>query len=436
MFSGLVRASVPLFLSMVTNLLGAVVVTAVLGRHATVTLAAFAVMTAVLTPASTAVAGALRGLAPFVAPHRDDPDAVLPVLRDARWLSLFVGMAGALAVLGVPALAGAAGVPAEVVAELGMLPWLLALYLVIYSAGGGATAVLVAIGRSRGVLWASLASTAVMIVLAVALVPPLGLTGVGVAWTLSGLTLVGVGDLALRRALGRPVGRGRPRPREIARLAAVSLPLAATVLIKFGALGVITFAAGVTGARDAAAHAVLATLTGFIVLAAMAVGQASVPEVSRAATVASARRANRVAALLALGGTTLAALALLALGGPVLGLFTGDPAVRAVALALLPLMLLSSMADSVQAVQGFGLTGLKRTGASLAYFAAGYGLLALAAVPVAATWGVTGLWVAMLVGNLLLAVLQATGFHRHSAQVGGAGRAAAGRLGGRCRTNG
>ncbi|MEV4104864.1 hypothetical protein AB0J42_31875 [Nonomuraea sp. NPDC049649] len=201
MFSGLVRASAPLFLSMVTTLLGSLVVTAMLGRHATVTLAAFAVMTAVLSPAATAVAGALRGLAPFVAPHRDDPDAVLPVLRDARWLSLF-------------------------------------------------------------------------------------------------------------------------------------------------------------------------------------------------------------------------ALALLTLGGPVLGLFTGDPAVRAVALALLPLMLLAALADAVQAVQGFGLTGLKRTGASLAYFATGYGLLALAAVPVAATWGVTGLWAAVLAGNGLLALLQGTGFHRHSARVG------------------
>lgn len=198
----------------------------------------------------------------------------------------------------------------------------------------------------------------------------------------------------------------------------MSLPLAATVLIKFGVLGVVTFAASITSARDAAAHAVLTTLATFIVLASMAVGQASVPEISRAVTVAEARRANRAAALLALGGTTLAALALLTLGGPVLGLFTADPAVRAVALALLPLMLLAALADAVQAVQGFGLTGLKRTGASLAYFATGYGLLALAAVPVAATWGVTGLWAAVLAGNALLALLQGTGFHRHSARVG------------------
>ncbi len=414
----LIRASVPLFLSMVTGLAGTLVVTSVLGRHATVTLAAFAVMTAVLNPAATAIAGALRGLAPFVAPHRDDPDAVVPILRDARWLSLAVGAAGALAVLCVPGLARTAGVPGEVVAELGALPWLIALYLLVLASGGGATAVLVAIERTRGVLWSSLAGTAAMIGLAVALVPPLGLTGVGVAWLLSGVASVAVANLSLRRALGRGVGRARPRIGEIIRLARVSVPLASTILIKFGVLGVVTFAAGTTSARDAAAHAVLTTLTGFTMLASLSVAQASVPRVARAGTTAEARRANRTAALLAVTGTSAAALALLALGDPMLTVFSDDPGVRDRVSGLMPLMLLASTADAAQAVQGIGLTALKRSGASLLYFATGYGLLVLAAVPVAATWGITGLWVAMVAANVLLAVLQGAGFRRHSARVG------------------
>ncbi|WP_327107107.1 MATE family efflux transporter [Nonomuraea glycinis] len=424
--TGLLRAAIPLLLSMVTGLVGSLVVTAVLGRHATVTLAAFAVVTAVLTPAATAVAGALRGLAPFVAPHRDDPDAVVPILRDARWLSLLVGVAGGLAVLGVPLLAGLAGVPGEVVAEIGALPWLLALYLLVYASGGGATSVLVAIGRSRGVLWSSLAGTAVMIVLAVALVPRLGLTGVGVAWLLSGVASVTVANLSLRRALGRRVGQAWPRAGEIVRLARVSVPLAGTILIKFGGLGVVTFAAGLTSPRDTAAHAVLSTLTGFTMLASLSVAQASVPEVARARTTAEARRANRTAALLAVTATSLAALALLLLGDPVMALFSDDPGVRERVLSLLPLMVAASMADAAQAVQGIGLTALKRSGASLGYFAAGYGLLVSAAVPVAVTWGIDGLWVALVVVNVLLVGLQGVGFHRHSARVGESGMGAIG----------
>ncbi|MGW7476969.1 MATE family efflux transporter [Nonomuraea muscovyensis] len=415
---GILRAAVPLFLSMVTGMVGTLVVTAVLGRHDTVTLAAFAVMTAVLTPATAAVVGALRGLSPFVAPHRDDPAAAVPVLRDARWLTFLVGTAGALAVLAVPALAGAAGVPGEVVAELGPLPYLLALSLLVHASGGGATTVLVAFGRGRPVLWSSLAGTAVIIGCAVALVPPLGLTGVGIAWLLSGLAAVTVSNLALRRVLGVRVGQGRPRVAEIARLARVSLPLAATVLIKFGGLGVVTFAAGTTNTRDAAAHAVLGTLTGLILVASVSVAQAALPEVARAGSPAEARRANRAAALLALAGTGVAALALLLSGDAVPSLFTDDAGVRERVVALLPLMLLASAADGTQAVQGIGLTGLKRSAASLRYFAAGYGLLVLAAVPVAAGWGIAGLWVAVAVANAGLVVLQGTGFHRHSARVG------------------
>jgi MATE family multidrug resistance protein len=84
------------------------------------------------------------------------------------------------------------------------------------------------------------------------------------------------------------------------------------------------------------------------------------------------------------------------------------------------LMLLASMADGAQAVQGIGLTALKRSGASLIYFAAGYGVMVAVAAPVAAAWGLVGLWWLMAVTNGVLVVLQGTGFHRHSARVGAA----------------
>ncbi|MFC4119159.1 MATE family efflux transporter [Nonomuraea zeae] len=414
----LLRAAVPLFLSMVMGMAGTVVVTSVLGKHDTVTLAAFAVVTAVLNPAGAAVQGALRGLGPFVAPYREDPAGAVPIVRDARWLSLATGVAGALAVLCVPALASRTGVPGEVVREMGLLPVLLAVYLLVFASTGGASTILVALGRSGDVLWSNLAFGVVLSGLTATLVPAYGLTGVGVAWAVAGTVAAVVASLCLRRALGRPIGQARPRMSEIVGLAKVSIPLAGTVLIKFGVLGVVTFAASTTGTRDTAAHAVLTTLTGVMMMASLSVAQASVPEVARARDVAGARRANRTAALLAVAGTLVGAGLLLGLGERVLVLFSDDSAVRERVLALLPLMLLSSALDAAQAVQGIGLTALKRSAASLVYFAAGYGLLVLAAVPVARTWGITGLWVAMALANGLLVVLQGTGFHRHSAKVG------------------
>ncbi|TDE56035.1 MATE family efflux transporter [Nonomuraea mesophila] len=413
----LLRAAVPLFLAMVTGMIGSLVVTSVLGRYDTVALAAFAVMTAVLNPASATVQGALRGLGPFVAQHRDSPAAAVPIVRDARWLAMAAGTAGALAVLCVPLLARATGVPGEVVRELGLLPHFVAVYLLVFASTGGASTILVALGHHRSVLWPTLTFGLLLSVLTVALVPSLGLTGVGVAWVTGGVAAAVVASLLLRRALGGPIGQAGPRIGEIVKLARVSVPLAGTVLIKFGVLGVVTLAAGGTGARDTAAHAVLTMLTAFMMMASLAIGQVSVPEIARAADPAAARRANRSAALLALLASLVGAGLLLGFGPSLVTLFSDDPAVRERVLALLPLMALASMADAAQAVQGTGLTALKRSGASLAYFAIGYGLLVLAAVPVARTWGITGLWVAMAVANVLLVVLQGTGFHRHSAKV-------------------
>lgn len=62
--------------------------------------------------------------------------------------------------LAVPLIARVSGVPHEVGAEFGMLPLLLALQVLLYSAGSGANGMLIALGRSRLVLWSSLSSTA------------------------------------------------------------------------------------------------------------------------------------------------------------------------------------------------------------------------------------------------------------------------------------
>ncbi|TMR09178.1 MATE family efflux transporter [Nonomuraea turkmeniaca] len=416
----LLRAAVPLFVAMVTGMVGSLVVTSVLGKHDTVTLAAFAVMTAVLNPATAAVQGALRGLGPFVAPHREEPAAAVPIVRDARWLSLATGAVGALAVLCVPLLAEAAGVPAEAVRELGLLPYFLAASVMVFASTGGTSTILIALGRNSHVLWPSLTAAVLLSVLAAVLVPSLGLTGVGLAWLTSGTAAAIVSIFNLRRAFGRAIGQARPRMGEIVRLARVSIPLAATVLIKFGVLGVVTFAASTTSTRDTAAHAVLTTLTGIMLVAAVAVAQAAVPDVARARDAAEARRAARTATLLAMMGAGAGALLLLVFGAQIMTGFSDDQAVRERVLALLPLMLLSSLFDAAQAVKGTGLTALKRSSASLRYFAIGYGLLVLAAVPVARTWGIAGLWVAMAMANGLLVVLQGLGFHRHSAKVGAA----------------
>ena len=280
----ILSATIPLFLSMSAGIIAQLAGTALLGRQATAALAAFALVSAVLNPVTAAVAAGLRGMAPFVAPHRESPVEALPILRDARWLAISLGTVGAGVVLCVPLIARASGVPGEVTDEFGVLPLLLALNVLLFSAGGGANAVLIALGRSRQVLWSSLSSTAVEVVLLVVLVPRVGIHGTGVALVVSTVVAVAVSNTCLLRVpglAGQSLWPGRPRPREILRMARVGIPMSATVLIKFTVLGSLTYAAARTGAQGAAAHAILRSLGEFLGLAAFAVSQASASEIAR-----------------------------------------------------------------------------------------------------------------------------------------------------------
>ncbi|WP_440088501.1 MATE family efflux transporter [Streptosporangium sp. LJ11] len=417
----ILSAAVPLFLSMSAGIIAQLVSTALLGHRATAALAAFALAGAVLNPVTAAVAAGLRGMTPFVAPHRENPVEALPILRDARWLTVALGTAGAGVVLCVPLIARASGVPGEVTAEFGMLPPLLALNVLLLSAGGGANATLVALGRSRQVLWSSLSSTAAEVALLVALVPRLGVHGAGIALVVSTAVAVTVSNVCLLRVpglAGQPLWPGRPRSREILSMARVGIPLSATVLIKFTVLGSLTYVVARTGAQGAAAHAILRSLAEFLALTAFAVGQASAPEIARATSPAAARLVNRVALLLAAAGAVAGALVLTFFGTFVIGLFTSDAEVLALAFTLVPLLALYATANSCGIAMSAGLTGLRRPAWGLGSAVAGYGLLALAAAPVTAAWGLAGLWAALAATGVLILVLQGGGFLRHSARVG------------------
>lgn len=397
-------AAAPLALSMSAGVAARLAATSLLGHQATAELAAFALAGAVLGPVTAAVSGGLRGLTPFVAPHRDRPAAALPALRDARWLALLLGASGAGVVLCVPLIA---------------------------SAGGGANGTLVALGHARKVLWPGLAGTAAEVLLLVLLVPRLGIAGAGAALVAATAVAVTIANGLLARVTGL-TGRalwpalwpalwaalwpGRPRPREILRMAGVGLPMSAALVVKFAALAGVACAAARTGMHGAAAYAILVSLDGPLGLAAFTAGQAAAPEVARAASTAAVRRVNRAALAVAAAGVLAGAAVLGFVGEDVLGLFSSDGRVRAAAAGLLPLLVVFALANGCAIVMSASLTGLRRSAWSLGSAVAGYGPLALGAAPVAAAWGLSGLWCALTACSVLVLGLQTWGFVRYSAR--------------------
>ncbi|WP_405989654.1 MATE family efflux transporter [Streptomyces sp. NBC_00986] len=431
-FMTIARAAAPLYVSTLAASAGSLVDTALLGRHATVSLAAFAVTIAVFSPATATVAGALRGVMPFVAPHRDDPEGLLPVVRSGMWLAFVVGGVCAAGVGAVPLLGGAFGVPGVVLDQLGLIPWMLAGSVLLIAVNSSASSVLVALGRSAQVMRSGLVGTGVSVALSVVLVggpgalPSFGLAGAGVAMLGSSAVGAGLNQYALRRRTvlaGRPIRPGRPDPREVLRLARVGVPLGATVLVKFSVLGVLTFAAARIGTDSAAVHSVSESLVNVVFTAAVAVGQATVPLIAGYAEdrdLARIRRSVDAGIGVALCAVVALGAVLVVLRDPVIGLFTKDPGLADQVVRLLPLVLAVVVTDALQAVAGFGLVGLKRTVPSLVSTAVWFGVLAALAVPVADTAGLAGLWTALACANLLQAVTKFVSFRRRSGRIVGA----------------
>ncbi|GGN41582.1 MATE family efflux transporter [Streptomyces fuscichromogenes] len=423
------RAALPLYVSILAASAASLVDTALLGRHATVALAAFAVTVAVFSPATAAVAGALRGVMPFVAPHRDDPGELLPLVRGGMWLAFASGGVCAAAVAAVPLLGGAFGVRPEVLDALGAFPWLLAGAVLLIAVGSSATSVLVALGQSAQVMRSGLVGTAVSVTLSVLLVggpgplPSRGLTGAGLAVLAAALVGAVLNQRALRRRTvlaGRSIRPGRPDPRLILRLARVGIPLGATVLVKFSVLGVLTLAAARLGTDSAAVHGVSEALVNLVFTAAVAVGQATVPLVAGYAVTGDVGRVRAgvwAGMRVALSAVGALGAVLLVFRSPVLHLFTGTPAVADQVNRLLPLVLAVVVTDALQAVAGFGLVGLKRAGPSLVSTAVWFGILAAMSVPVADAAGLPGLWTALAVANLLQAVTKTISFHRRTGRL-------------------
>jgi len=429
-FMTIAKAAAPLYVTTLAASAGSLVDTALLGRHATLSLAAFAVTVAVFSPATATVAGALRGVMPFIAPHRNAPGNLLPLVRSGMWLAFAVGGVCAAAVAAVPLLGGMFGVRPGVLAQLGAFPWMLAGSVLLIAVGQSAISVLVALGHSAQVMRSGLVGTAASVTLSVLLVggpgplPSYGLTGAGLAMLASSLVSTSLNQYALRRRTvlaGRRIRPGRPDPRQILRLARVGLPLGGTVLVKFSVLGVLTFAAARISTASAAVHSVSESLVNVIFTAAVAVGQATVPLI---AEYAEARDAVRIRGSVwagirvALCAVTVLGTVLLMLRGPMVGLFTKTPALENQVIRLLPLILAVVVTDALQAVAGFGLVGLKRTGPSLVSTAVWFGILAALSVPVADIAGLPGLWTALACANLLQAVTKLVSFLRHSAQIG------------------
>jgi MATE family multidrug resistance protein len=421
--------ALPLVLGHVSTGLIGFVDNVIAGRHATDTLAAVTIGTALLWLPMMVPIGTLIALTASVsqlsggARHAQ----IGPLFRQALWLSL--------------------GLAALMFAFLSLIPAALAPFGIAPDIIPGAT------GFLHGVRWGAPALTAFFC---------MRYLSEGMHWTLPTMVL-GFGGLLLLAPLGYALCFGRwgfpelgaaglgiasavmmwaqalafavylwnsrrfaalrlferfdaPHPGQIMQLLRTGLPIGVTVLME-GSLFIATaLLIARLGSVPAAAHQIAINVAALCFMVPMGVAEATTVRVGHAmgrGDAVGVRRAASAGYVIVLGTQTLSAIALLIGHDAVVALYTRDLAVAALAGNLLLYAAAFQFPDGIQVASAGALRGLKDTRipmwlAVISYW--GLGLPLGVGLGLGLGWGPQGMWIGLIAGLSAAAVLMAWRF--------------------------
>jgi MATE family multidrug resistance protein len=188
------------------------------------------------------------------------------------------------------------------------------------------------------------------------------------------------------------------------RLLGLGLPAASQLFVELAVFAAATALAARLAPSSLAAHQIALTCAGVTFMVPLGISSAAAVRVGQALgrrDGAAARRAGWTALALGTGFMSVAALFFLVLPEPILRLFTADPRVLAIGVALLGVAALFQLFDGIQVVATGALRGAGSTRTALVWNLIGHWVLGL---PVGyylcflRGWGVVGLWMGWVVG--------------------------------------
>jgi MATE family multidrug resistance protein len=222
----------------------------------------------------------------------------------------------------------------------------------------------------------------------------------------------------------RWAGPSLARLRELLRLGA---PAAGQILLEVGAWNLATFAAGWLTPVALATHQIVANYASLTFMVPLGIASAAAVSVGHALGAGDPERARR-AGWLALGLGTgfmlLAAVVLLAAPGPLIALYTRDPAVMALGPGLLGLVAAFQIFDGIQTVSTGALRGLGETRTPMLANLVGYWVLGLPlgfTLCFALHWGIYGLWIGLTLALIVVAATLLLRWRRDSDRLAAAG---------------
>lgn len=351
--------------------------TIIAGHYSTADLAGVAIGSSFYVSVIMLLTGIMQAVAPTVAhmvgARREE--AVAGALQQGFWLACALGIPGLLLMLNPLPLLSLASVPVDTAERASA-------YLA--AAALGVPAVLIyrtfsgfsnAVGQPKALMVISALVTASHVPLAWALVngalfwPAMGGTGCGLSTALVNWLAVLCGGLYL--VLHKGYARYRlfaqlQGPRWLAQrdLLRLGLPIGMSTFIDVSSFTMIAILAARMGEATVAGHRVISNLTALIYMLPLSLGIATMVHVGQAMGAQDAERARATARMglrLILTCAVIIGAALWLLREPIVGLYSSDATVRAVALSLVLFLCLYQGLDGLQAVASYALRGYKVT---------------------------------------------------------------------------
>ncbi len=289
--------------------------------------------------------------------------------------------------------------------------------------------------RPRATLLASIGAVLLLLPIAWALMygrlglPALGAFGSGMANSIV-LWVQALGMLAYVRFsprfadLGWHKGKRAPDFAVIAGILRLGGPMAVSVLLEIGLFSAVGVMIGGLGPVAVSGHQIALNVAAITFMVPLAMAMAVTIRVGNAVgrhDPAGVRRAGLVGFMITLLTQGVSSSLMLLLPGPILRLYTADPAVIQGGAALLALAAIFQLSDGLQVTGAGALRGLKDTKVpmlitALAYWGAGMPVGWYLAFPIGL--GARGMWMGLIAGLSVAAVLLPLRFWRHSGRVG------------------
>ncbi len=351
--------------------------------------------------------------------------------RQALWLSLVLSLLLFLAVRGSGALMGWIGVDEEV-ASLSLR------YLQAISWGAPALCALLVLrffsegtGYTRPTMYIGLLGIAVNIPLNYVLMfgklgmPAMGAVGCGwataiVFWLQLLALAVWIGWRPRYRPYGLYERLSWPNRVEIGALLKLGLPIGIMIFLEGGLFVGTALLIGTLGPLPVAAHQVAMNYAGLMYMVPVGLSGAITVRVGNSigrGDPEGARRAGQVGMGIALAfGLTSAAIMLL-FPEWIVAMYTSDPEVATLAVSLLFLAGIFQLADALQGSAAGALRGLKDSRVPMVYCVIAYWVIGLPLggyLTFSADFGPAGMWIGIIVGLTLAALMLSTRFHRIS----------------------